>query len=677
MYKNKRGFISYLIVIILAMTLAGVVVFNLYITSLTPIKQLQSFTPGFVTEILSNDGTVIKTFGSFKSDKITYKEIPDILKKAIIATEDKNFYQHRGFDFIALIRSTGSNLLAGHVVQGASTITQQLARILFLSSERTYDRKIKEFVLANRIEKSITKEEILTMYLNNVYLGEGAYGVSAAADVYFNKKLNELTLAEAALIAGLPQAPSVYSPYQNMELALKRRNQVLKRMYTMGYITQNEYENACDKKIRIRKSYVVYSNNKAPYFADYVMHELQQLGFSEEEVSQGGYKIYTTLNYDMQKAAHEKVSQDMMRWGMTRPYQQAALFSYDTVTGKILAYVGGKDYSQSQFDRVTQAVRQPGSAFKVFVYTTACEQGLMPDMIYSDTPVSFAEWTPHNYGHKYRGKIPVYVALAVSSNVVASRLIMDAGVEETIKMARRLGITTPIANDPTIALGSTGVKLFEITNAYGVLANGGILLKPYAIEKIENSKGEVIYEASRTTYTRVLSIDTVAKMVTMMKQVILQGTGKAANIGRPAAGKTGTTDSYRDAWFIGFTPDIVTGVWVGNDNNKPNKNVTGGTLPAKIWADYMRVATKNTPVTDFPYPAVDLKPQKLKPSDVTEAPENAPANSVNTKDLEMPPTIPTEEENLQDTELPSPVPVSPPPDPKPIINPPIPPVPSN
>lgn len=643
------------------MILAGSVVFNLYIASLQPIKQLQSFTPSFVSEILSNDGTVIKTFGSFKTEKISSEEIPDILKKAIIATEDKNFYQHRGFDFIGIIRSTGSNLLAGHVVQGASTITQQLARILFLSSERTYDRKIKEFVLASRIEKSLTKKEILTMYLNNVYLGEGAYGVSAAADVYFSKKLNELTLSEAALIAGLPQAPSVYSPYQNMDLALQRRNQVLKRMYTMEYITEEEYNNACDQKIGIRKSYVVYSNNKAPYFADYVMHELQQLGFSEEEVSQGGYKIYTTLNYDMQKSAHEKVSQNMMRWGMTKPYQQAALFSYDTVTGKILAYVGGKDYSQSQFDRVTQAIRQPGSAFKVFVYTTACEQGLMPDMLYSDTPVSFAEWTPHNYGHKYRGKIPVYVALAVSSNVVASRLIMDAGVNETIQMARRLGITTPIPNDPTIALGSPGVKLFEITNAYGVLANGGILLKPYAIEKIENSKGEVIYKASKTTYTRVLSIDTVAKMVTMMKQVILQGTGKAANIGRPSAGKTGTTDSYRDAWFIGFTPDIVTGVWVGNDNNKPNKNVTGGTLPAKIWADYMRMATKNTPVTDFPYPAVNLKPEKLKSSDVTEAPEDLPANSINNNAVEIPPKTPaaTEEETPENVNLPSPEPIDP------------------
>ena len=620
MRKYRTGSIQYLFAALLAIVISGAIVFNLYMGSLKPIKNLDKFIPNYVTQFISSDDVVIKTFGVYKITKVSEDEIPQILKDAIISIEDKNFYKHEGYDLLALLRSTIVNLRAGTNKQGASTITQQLARNLFLSSEKTYVRKIKELIIAHRIEKTLSKDEILTMYLNNIYLGEGAYGVAAAADVYFNKKLKDLTIAEAALIAGLPQAPSVYSPYQNEELAKTRRNQVIKRMYANKYITKEQYKEAIESPIKLRKDYISYSQNKAPYFSDYVMRELMDLGYSENEISQGGYKIYTTLNYEYQQVAQDKVWSDMNAYGLKGDKQQVALFSYENTTGKILAYIGGKDYSKSQFDRVSQSVRPPGSSFKVIVYTTAVEQGMSPNMLYKDAPVEFGKWKPKNYGNKYRGQIPAFVALAVSSNVVAVQIIVDAGVQEVIRMARRMGITTPLENDSTIALGSNGVKLIELTNAYGVLANGGIFVKPYAVERIVSPTGKEIYSAY-PNYKRVLTLDTAAKVVEMMKQVIKAGTGRAADIGGEVAGKTGTTDDYRDAWFVGFTPEIVTGVWVGNDDNKSMNGLSGGGLPAKIWADYMRIATQNSSTKTFPFPKVELNANeftRLAEEDATE-----------------------------------------------------------
>jgi len=616
-----------IIALVLIILISGAIVFNFYMGSLKPIKNLENFVPNHVTQIISSDDVVIKTFGVYKNTKVNSQEIPEMLKTAFIAIEDKNFYKHEGYDLVALVRSTLVNIQAGRSKQGASTITQQLARILFLSSEKTYTRKIKELILARRIEKTWTKDEILTMYLNNVYLGEGAYGVGAAADVYFDKKLKDLTIAEAALIAGLPQAPSVYSPYQNPELAEKRRNQVIKRMYANKYITKEERDKALKAPVKLRHEYISYSQNKAPYFADYVMKELVKLGFSEDEISQGGYKIYTTLNYEYQQVAQDKLWSDMKAWGLNKNEQQAALFSYENSTGKILAYIGGKDYSKSQYDRVTQAVRPPGSSYKVLVYTTAVEQGMSPNMIYKDEPIHIGEWSPHNYGNKYRGKIPAYQALAYSSNVIAAQIIMDTGISEVIRMSRRMGINTPLENDPTICLGSNGVKLYELTNAYGVLANGGIHVKPYGVEKVVSATGKILYEAGSPEYKRIVSLETAATVVEMMKQVVKSGTGRAANIGGEVAGKTGTTDNYRDAWFVGFTPDIVTGVWVGNDNNHPMAGLTGGGLPAKIWADYMRVATIDKRENVFPFPKVELNAKEFDSQEnITETPvtdENA------------------------------------------------------
>lgn len=589
-----------------ALLLAGITAFNLYLSSLPPIENLEDYKPNIVTKFYSKDGEVIKTFTAYSYDRVDLEDVPETLKQALIATEDKNFYRHNGYDITGIIRSSIQNVMARHTVQGASTLTQQLARILFLTNERTLTRKIKEIEVAARIEKTISKDKILEMYLNNVYLGAGAYGVSAASKRYFNKKLSHLTLPEQALIAGLPQAPSVYNPYNNKDLAIKRRNQVLKRMLTMKYITQEEYNKAIDAPVNLSKLPQIYTTNRAPYFNDFVMKEMQDLGFSETDIIHGGYKVITTIDSKVQEAANESVLKNLNAWGLRNKSQQAAVFSYNPNDGRIVAYVGGKNYADSQYDRVTQAIRPPGSAFKPIVYAAAMEKGISPNDLIDDTPITIGNWSPHNSNHSYRGRIPIYKALMVSSNVCAARMIQEVGIRSVIQLAKVLGITTPLEYDYTISLGSNGVKLFEFVRAYGAFANGGYVVQPYAIEMIQDSRGRVLYKAGKTKTSHQISLKTAAEMTAMLKTVILSGTGTAANIGKPAAGKTGTTDDYKDAYFVGYTPDIVTGVWVGDDNNKKIHGLYGGTVPARIWKDVMTVATKDYGNKDFDYPEIEL-----------------------------------------------------------------------
>lgn len=606
--KTTNPEVTNALIFVFSIILAGLVAFKLYLVSLPPIRNLNEFKPNIVTKFYANNGEdVVKTFTAFTFSKVDLENIPSNLKNAIIATEDKNFYKHHGYDVSGLARSTMVNVLAGHVVQGASTITQQLARILFLSNEKTFTRKLKELIVAVRIEKTIPKDKILEMYLNNVYLGSGAYGVEGAAEIYFNKHLDKLSLAECALLAGLPQAPSVYSPFHDKDLAIQRRNQVLKRMYKMNFITKEEYDSAKEEKLHLNPMPQIYTLNKAPYFCDFAMKELEKLGFDEVEISQGGYKIITTLDYETQLKANEAILKNMNAWGLKGDKQQAAIMSFSPIDGKILAYAGGKDYSKSQYDRVTQAIRPPGSAFKPFIYAAAIEKGLGPNDLIDDSPFRAGDWAPKNYHNKYRGKIPAYKALMVSSNVCAARLIQSTGIRAVIQMARVLGISTPLEYDYTIALGSNGVKLFEMTRAYGAFANGGFKVEPYSIERVETSRGQIVYQASKAKVAKVMDVNTAATLTAMLKTVILSGTGKAANIGKPSAGKTGTTDDYRDACFIGYTPDVVTGVWVGNDDNTKNNNVTGGTVPALIWKDIMTVATAPYGSSDFDYPEIELK----------------------------------------------------------------------
>ena len=604
------SFLTGLTVFALGVVLAGMLALKLYLMSLPPIKNLNTLKPNIVTTFCASDGEVIKTFAAYTYSNVELKEVPEQLVKALIATEDKNFYTHPGYDILGLARSMVANILAGHVVQGASTITQQLSRILFLSNEKTFTRKIKELQVAAQIEKTISKDKILEMYLNNVYLGSGAYGVKSAAKIYFNKNLNQLTLPEMALIAGLPQAPSVYSPYNNIKLAEKRRNQVLLRMYKMKYIDKETYEDAKKAPIKLSDMPIMYATNKAPYFCDYVMKELHKLGFTEDEIVNGGFKVITTLDYKAQIKANEAIIKNLNSWGLNRDKNQAAVFSFSPVDGRILVYSGGKDYTKSQYDRVSQSLRPSGSAFKPFIYTAAIEKGYSPNDMIDDLPFKVGDWTPKNYGNKYRGPIPLYTAFMVSSNVCAARLMDAIGVRPVIQLARVMGITTPIPYDYTISLGSNSVKLFEMTRAYGIFANGGFKVEPYAIERVESSRGNLLYEARKARTNKVLNINTAATMTAIMRTVITNGTGRAADIGKPAAGKTGTTDDCKDAYFIGFTPDVVTGVWVGNDDNSRMGELTGGTVPAKIWRDVMLVATEPYGKSDFEYPEIILNPFK-------------------------------------------------------------------
>lgn len=608
--KNKKvnafiKFIKVTLIIIAAFILAGYYAVKLYLNDLPPIPQLKNYNRNIVTQVYSSDNKLIKTFQTFYYRQVSIDEIPKYLKDAIISTEDKNFYTHDGYDIFGIARSILVNIVNKKASQGASTITQQLARVLFLSNEKTFTRKLKEIQIAARIEKTISKDKILEMYLNNVYLGSGAYGVGAAASTYFNKNLSELTLAECALLAGLPQAPSVYSPYKNIKLAEKRRNKVLKRMYVMKTITKKQYDAALKEKIVLNRHPGYSKTNIAPYFIDYVLKELDRLGFDENEILQGGYKITTTLDYNSQVAANEAIDKNMAAWKLTKPKQNAALFSFSPMTGAIIAYCGGKDYSQSQYDRVTQAERPPGSSFKPIVYAAAVHKGWMPNDPVEDTPITIGDWSPHNYGNKYKGRMPLYKALALSSNVVAVKLIKDVGIGPVIDMAKSLGITTPLTHDYTIALGSNSVRLYDMVIVYGTFANGGYKVQPYSIEKIETQRGKIIYQAGRTKITKVLDKDTAGIMTAMLKKVITNGTGKGADIGKPMGGKTGTTNENKDAWFIGYTPDIVTGVFIGNDDNH-SIGLTGGSAPARIWKDMMNVATEKYGNTDFDYDPVDF-----------------------------------------------------------------------
>lgn len=618
---KKRNVFLCLFSMGISAVLAAIAAFNIYLASLPPISNFEDIKPNPVTTIYSSNGEVIKTFTAFKFEKVSIDKIPQHLKDAIIATEDKNFYHHRGFDTLGMVRSTIANVSSGQVKQGASTITQQLARILFLSNERTFDRKIKELIIAHRIEKTISKDEILEMYLNSVYLGSGVYGVSSAAKTFFDKDLSKLTLAEQALIAGLPQAPSIYSPFNNKKAGLKRRNQVLKRMYRNKFITLEQMEAAQKEGLHLSNKPRIYSYNKAPYFIDFVLNELKNIGFEEQEISQGGLKIYTTLDYKSQNTAQTAAVAQLERAGLKNPANQVALFSFSPATGRIYAYIGGKNYEQSQYDRVTKAVRPSGSSFKPFVYTTALQQGVNVDDTIEDTPLTFKDWSPKNYGKKYRGKITIWQALAISSNVAAVRLIKKTGVDAVIQTAREMGISTPLANDMTIALGSNGVKLYDMVVAYGAFANGGFRVRPYSVERVENSRGITIYENSGPKIVKVINFETAAGMTYMLRKVVEIGTGKAANIAQNIAGKTGTTNDYRDAWFVGFTPDIVTGVWIGNDNNTKLPGITGGSLPARIFAEYMKTAIQNFPKSVFDYPKLNGKNtlSPIKMDDVTES----------------------------------------------------------
>ncbi|BAT71731.1 penicillin-binding protein 1A [Thermosulfidibacter takaii ABI70S6] len=649
-------------------------------------EEILKYKPPLVTEVYDRKGKLIGEFFIQRRIYVPIDEIPEKLKLAFLAAEDARFYQHKGIDIAGIIRALIADVKARKFVQGGSTITQQVAKNMFLTPEKTISRKIKEMILAMKLERTLSKDKILELYLNMIYLGHGSYGVAAAAQTYFGKDLKDLTLAECALLAGLPKAPARYSPYLHMDAAYKRRNWVLKRMLEEGFITKKEYRVAISEGIVLARERV-RRVDFAPYFNEFLRQKLIEK-YGEKEVLTGGLKVYTTLDLEAQRAAQkallkglidlekrhglidkkqpvdydfavvkavnqEKVSAAFNGKTYTFSFDQIQeaglnpldlrkgyklriwsdngtlkLWKYPRVNGAVLsidlnsmgviAMVGGYDFSISKFNRAYQAKRQPGSSFKPVVYTAAIESGFTPFTIVLDAPVvypfpkSLVEgenatdkyWVPKNYEGDFLGPIPLWKALALSRNTVSVRLVDTIGINKVVDVARRLGITSPLRRDLSIALGSSEVSLWELLRAYTVFARGGDLCEPIYITKVTDPDGKVLEENDRPLCINVLDKATTDAMLFMLRKVVETGTGRRArSLGRPSAGKTGTTNDYRDAWFFGFTPNIATGVYVGYDDHQSlGEKETGAKAALPIWLDYMKQVTPKYPLRMFlPY----------------------------------------------------------------------------
>jgi penicillin-binding protein 1A len=543
--------------------------------------------PSPTSQILARDNSLIKAYGKFHHKPVSLSEIPPALIDALLATEDRRFYQHYGIDSRSIARALVQNVRSQGIEEGGSTLTQQLARNVFLSHERSVHRKIREAFLALNLERNLTKDQILEMYLNNVYFGEGAYGIGAASYIYFGKSPKRLSKAECALLAGLPQAPSRYNPFHNPELAVERRNQVLQNMVEAGELTEREARSLKKRELHLNPhGQNLASPYKALFFSQYVVQQvLAELDMDEQTFWQQGIKVYTTLDPKAQQIAEDHIRRLSRANGRTGKQHQAALLSLD-IKGGILAYVGGLNFQTSQYDRVSQARRPAGSSFKAFVYTTAMEKGISPLKVYQDAPVQYGKWQPENYDKGHHGYMTLAEALVKSNNIVAVKLLHDISPKAVIKTAQKMGITSPMEPHLSLALGTVDVSLKELTAAFNVLNNKGMYAEPYAVERIVGRDGGLLFEHSHEE-KEVLERRVRDTMVELMQGVIQYGTGRAAVINHPAAGKTGTSSDYRDAWFVGFTPEVTTGVWVGNDDNSPTWGITGGALPANIWRAYM------------------------------------------------------------------------------------------
>ncbi len=675
---------------------------------LPDVGKMAAITPPVRSVVYDVKGREVAAFFKENREVVPLKAIPKALVNATLSTEDRHFYRHWGVDLGGVARAALTNLLNLRTAQGGSTITQQLARNLFLTHERTLDRKLKELILALRIEKMYSKQEILEMYFNQIYYGNGAYGVQAAARTYFGKDVRQLDLTECALLAGLPQNPTGHSPYRQPKSALARRNTVLKNMLETHSITPEQYEVA----IRAPLGVVDHPGGagQAPYFVEMVRQYLDDK-YGSNLVYEGGLRIYTSLDLDLQRvaeAALEKRLEEMearYKYRNTRatfvqtaaqlaagggqtPYVQGAVVAMDVKTGYVRALVGGRDFRHSSFNRATQARRQPGSAFKPFIYTAAIDNGFQPSDVIVDEPVSLpggangAAWTPHNYDGKWHGPVTLRYALQQSINIPAIKLLRKLGVSLVASYARRMGIKTPIQPNLSMALGTSEVSLYELTSAYSVLANGGIRNEPAFVLKVEDKTGAPL-EAHQPRQVDVLSEETAGVVTNMMQSVIDHGTGypaRAMGFTLPAAGKTGTTDDYSDAWFVGFTPSLVCGVWVGFDIKHPmGKGVTGAVGALPVWTNFMIAATRGRPPEDFQLPgqtetreictATGLLATEACPSVTTEifAPGTEPTEYCNVHP--GPPRLPGQPEAPEDTEAPADEPTDIGPTPAPVTTP--------
>ena len=727
---RKILIISFFSVVLLCLTLgfigAGFIYFY-FSKDLPDVRQLKVYQPSTITQIYSDSDDKIAEFYIEKRIIVELENIPLSLKQATLAVEDSNFYYHFGIDPKAIFRAFLTNIKAGRVVEGGSTITQQLTKTMFLSRERTLPRKIKEAILAVRLELVFTKDEILEMYLNQIYYGHGTYGVEAAARNYFGKSVKDLTIAECAMIASLPKAPNNYSPYKNPKRARKRRNHVIRRMANISFINQEEAKLALQEDFHLGK--VEKMLNKAPYFVEHVRRILEEK-FGSSKLYRAGLKVYTTLNINMQESAQRAIKKNLLiadkrygyrgplgtvditqgeravqnamikkngfleeenikagdiiygavmkvgksqvwvilgqedgyldikdmdwarkpnpnldgRWAKIKnpneaisigdliiikvlgrrqdglgwslsleqePEVEGALISLTPENGQVKAMVGGYDFKKSQFNRSVQAIRQPGSAFKPIIYAAAINEGYSPSSIIIDSPIIFKEkqdafdkWKPVNFEEKFYGPTSLREALAHSRNVVTVKLMQKIGIKSTIRLAKSLGISSKLEENLSISLGSSGMTLYDLVSAYSAFANMGNRIKPTVIRNIKNRREEVLF-SSIPEITQPISPGTAHIITSLMESVVKNGTAKKVKaLKRPVAGKTGTTNNYVDAWFMGYTPDLVTGVWVGKDKDEPlGRNETGSRAAIPIWLQFMQEALANKPIINFPVPS--------------------------------------------------------------------------
>ncbi|MBP5399673.1 MAG: PBP1A family penicillin-binding protein [Alphaproteobacteria bacterium] len=529
------------------------------------------------TTILTENGKEIESYGGVYSDVIYADELPDYVVGAVVATEDRRFYSHFGFDIISFLRAMAVNLKNRRYVQGASTITQQVSKNLFLTPKKNIKRKVQELLMAFWLEKHFSKNQILTLYLNRVYMGAGTYGFEAAAQKFFHKSCHDINMHEAAILAGVLKAPAKYNPISNKANALARAKVVLQNMVNSDKISQKQMNQALN--MPLGNQYYDFAGGK--YFGDWVFNELNAyVGERNVDVD-----VYTTLDEKIQNAA-EEILQEVIAKNKQNNVTNGAIVVLDN-HGAIKAMVGGIDYRKSQYNRATQALRQPGSSFKLFVYLAALENGFSPKDKIVDSPLQIGKWKPENYDKKYYGEITLDEAFRRSLNLATVDLSQKVGRKKIIKLAHKMGISTPIADIPSVVLGSSEVKVLEMALAYSVVANGGYANWPYSIAEIYSKDGHLIYERVFDEKQRIVSENSVEEITSMLQNVINFGTGKKAKLPFFAAGKTGTSQDYRDAWFIGFTKNYTAAVWLGNDDNSPMKNIGGGTLPAEIWKKLM------------------------------------------------------------------------------------------
>lgn len=542
---------------------------------------------------LDADGTVAGHRGAIVGERLKLRDMPGYLPAAFIAMEDRSFYKNDGIDLRGLLRAAWLNFRAGHVVAGGSTITQQTAKIVFLSPKRTFGRKYEELLDAAALEKSLSKKQILELYLNRIYLGSGAYGVDGAAHVYFGKSARDVTLPEAAMLATLTRAPSVFSPRRDLAAAQERADLVLRAMVETGAITKSQADEARAHPADVSDRRLADARN---FYMDTAAEEALRLVASDGETRDGDLIVHTNFVPRVQEAARHSLAHTLGTRGRRAHASEGAIVVMRT-DGAVIALVGGRNYDTSVFNRATQARRQPGSAFKPFVYLAALENGITPWDVRDDGPVDIDGWTPTNYGGRSYGTVTIADALAHSINTVTAKLAQEVGITTVVKAAHRCGIVSPLEADASLALGTSVVTPLELTGAYATFASGGYRVSPYFVTEIDDSAHHILYRRRPPARTRVIAAHVDRDLTAMLYDVVVEGTGRGAALpGREAAGKTGTTQDYRDAWFVGFTPDFVAGVWVGNDNYSPMRNVTGGSLPAAIWKSVMTAAEDGLPV---------------------------------------------------------------------------------